>query len=238
MNITLASILIFIVGVVCKLYDDLNDNDLFYGTFWVKNKEYVNEFLKGVTYILLTYVSSSYIYPIFFSVITTIWLHKLDPKAVENPYEWSGSITLFLFCILLGINNFEKIINYKFIIYLIILLVCSYFFDIHPFTHVEYGYTKLILRGIGVIYLILLLIANYYFSFLEDGIMIMVWYYVGYALTSIIFQFLLCFKYISPNPHSVKPADVINNESHTKPIQVDNLENPINVDNSIMEGNQ
>jgi hypothetical protein len=221
MNIIFASILLFIAGVVCKLYDDLNDNDLFYGTFWVKNKEYVNEFLKGVHYILLTYVSTIYIYPIFFFVMPCICLYNLDPKAVENPYEWSGILILFLFSILLCINNFEKIKNYKFISCLILFVLGAYL-DIIPLKNIEYGYTKLILRGICVINLILLLIANYYFSFLEDEIMITAWYSVGYALTCIIFQYLLCFKYIS-SPHSVTPADVIDNESTTKPIQVDNL---------------
>ena len=97
-----------------------------------------------------------------------------------------------------------------------------YIHDIIPFKNVEYGYNKLIIRGIGLICYILLLIANYYFSFLEDGLIVFVWYLIGYVLISVIFQYLLCFKYIS-SPHSVTPADVIDNESTTKPIQVDNL---------------
>lgn len=56
------SVLTFIAGVLCKIYDDLNDNDLFTGTVFFKNKDYINEFLKGMHAIILGYISYDYIY--------------------------------------------------------------------------------------------------------------------------------------------------------------------------------
>ena len=50
------SILTFLAGFLSKIYDDLNDNNLFDYIFLLKNKEYINEFLKGMHYILLIYV--------------------------------------------------------------------------------------------------------------------------------------------------------------------------------------
>ena len=41
-EIIILSVLTFIAGVLCKLYDDLNDNNLFTGTIYEKHKEYIN----------------------------------------------------------------------------------------------------------------------------------------------------------------------------------------------------
>ena len=62
------SVLTFMAGAVCKLYDDLVDNQLYTGPY----VDYVNEFLKGMHYILLTYVSADYIYPVLLFALVNI----------------------------------------------------------------------------------------------------------------------------------------------------------------------
>ena len=103
------SILTFLAGFFCKVYDDLNDNNLFNSAFLLKNKEYVNELLKGMHYILLTYVSSNYIYPLLIFIIPNMVGVINDKEAYKLPYEYSGMIAFFILFFYLIIGNFEKL---------------------------------------------------------------------------------------------------------------------------------
>ena len=81
------SVLTFLAGFFCKIYDDMNDNNLFNSAFLLKNKEYVNEFLKGMHYILLTYVYLPH------------YLYKLNKPSVCSLYllpENYSDTTVFL----------------------------------------------------------------------------------------------------------------------------------------------
>ena len=191
------SILTFLAGFLSKIYDDLNDNNLFDSIFLLKNKEYINEFLKGMHYILLIYVSSIHIYPLLLFAIPNIILFIKDSNAFEMPYEYSGIIAFFIFTFYLIINNFSElkpIFNYYVIFFITIYLILTYIFDVLLFKSVEFGYKKFAVRGFSVILMISILVINYYFKLLPDELLFCLWYIVGYCLTSCFFQIYLILK--------------------------------------------
>ena len=125
------SILTFLAGAFCKIYDDINDNNLFNYLFLDKNKEYINEFLKAIHYILLVYVVSQNIYTLFLVIIINILFFINDPKAYEMPYEYSGLIAFSIFLFYLAVNNFSKLtlmFNYYIIFYIVIIILGGYIF--------------------------------------------------------------------------------------------------------------
>ena len=188
------SVLTFLAGVFCKIYDDLNDNNLFEKhSFLLKNKEYINEMLKGVFYILLTYASSKYIYPILLILLTAITQYCFDKKAYEMPYEYSITIIFLLFSVYLCFSHIEQFISFISMTTMLLILVGSiYIFDIIlcPNT-VEFGYKKLILRFFASISILLLFLTNYFYKFCSDEILYCWWWFFGYCLTSSCFQLYL-----------------------------------------------
>ena len=183
------SVLTCIAGVFCKVYDDLNDNKLFELEI-MKNyrmyKDYINEFLKGMHYILLTYISSVYVYPVLLFLIPNIILQYYNKEAFELPYEYSGMCCFYLLGIYLLLNNYSSL-NYKFFIVLVLFFVGTYFTDILLFKHVEFGYKKIVMRFFAVLLMLLVLFKN----ILPDEVGFCFWYVIGYCMTSCIFQMYL-----------------------------------------------
>lgn len=191
------SVLTFIAGVLCKIYDDLNDNDLFTGTVFFKNKDYINEFLKGMHALLLGYISYDYIYPMMLFTVLNVLLFVSDSTAFELPYEFSGLIASVLFTIFLVINNLSElksILNYNIIFMVIAYMGLTHLFDTILFKNVEFGYKKLAVRGFSSVFMISLLTMNYKFKMLPDELMYCLWYPIGYCVTSCFFQILLIHK--------------------------------------------
>ena len=191
------SVLAFLAGLFSKIYDDLNDNNLYSYFYLDKNKEYINEFLKAAHYILLIYISSNHIYPLLLVLIPNIILMIKDPKAFELPYEYSGIIAFFIFSFYLIIDNYTKlqlVFDYNIIFYMTLYLVSTYIFDILLCNKVEFGYKKLAIRGFSVVILSLVLLINYLFKFLPSELTFGLWYIIGYCLTSSFFQMFLILK--------------------------------------------
>jgi hypothetical protein len=213
------SILVFFAGFFGKLYDDLNDNNLFTYLLLDKNKEYINEFLKAAHYILLIYVSSTHIYPLLLFVIPNIFLMINDSKGYELPYEYSGMIAGIIFSFYLIINNFEKLqplFNYYVIFFITIYLVGTYIFDTLLCKNIEFGYKKLAVRGFAVILLSSVLLINYYFKLLPDELIFCSWYIIGYCLTSCFFQIFLIWKSTQQDD---KPVDkLVDDKPVDKPV--------------------
>ena len=221
------SILTFIAGVFSKIYDDLNDNKIFDSLFFKNNKDYINEFLKGIHYILLIYVSSIHIYPLLLFVLPNIILFITDSKAFDMPYEYSGIIAFFLFSFYLVIDNFSKlktIFNRNIIFIGVTYMILTYFFDTLLFKNVEFGYKKLAVRGVMTILMTVILSINYYFKLLPDELMFCLWYIIGYCLTSCFFQAYSIWKSNdqpnepnkdeNPNDETNEPNDVTNDETN------------------------
>jgi hypothetical protein len=180
------SVLTFMAGAVCKLYDDLVDNAVN-----IPYADYVNEFLKGVHYILLTYVSADYIYPMLMFVVVNLTAFLFDRSAFGT-YETAGVFAFTLFCCYLLFYKFAQVNTVIFFI-LAAHILGTYFTDVCLFKDVEYGYKKLCIRGTGAAITASVLIANSYFQYLPDEYLFFMWYVVGYYIVSTLFQIYFIF---------------------------------------------
>jgi hypothetical protein len=76
---------LFFIGIINKIYDDMNDNHLFsIHPFLKKNKNYINEWLKGLGFILCSFVSTITPFPIFIFFIFNYLLY------LWNPFPYQG----------------------------------------------------------------------------------------------------------------------------------------------------
>ena len=183
------SILTFLAGVFCKLYDDLNDNNLFHSFHLEHNKSYINEFLKTSHTILL--ISASNIYTLLSFITPNLLLCIIDSKSVESPYEYSSIIAFSLFSLYATIDNFSTL-KFNYLLPLIIIyLFGTYFCDTRSFKNVEFGYNKLVARGVCTVIMILVLVINYYIKLCPDELLLVLYYSIGYFLTSCMFQVYL-----------------------------------------------
>jgi hypothetical protein len=212
------SVLTFLAGVFCKIYDDLNDNNLFHSFHLEKNKEYINEFLKTIHTILITYVSSFHIYILLLCLLINAFFFIIDSKAYESPYEYSSIIAFSLFTLYLIIDKFTKMkILFKHFIFLAtICLFGGYICDILLFNKVEFGYKKLVARALYTIIIILILVINYCFTLFPDELLIFSWYVIGYCVTSCMFQVYLIHQDTKPKLRKCKK---LVKDKHAKNIQ-------------------
>jgi hypothetical protein len=175
------SVLTFMAGAVCKLYDDLVDNAVN-----IPYADYVNEFLKGVHYILLTYVSADYIYPVLMFIVVNVTAILFDRSAFGT-YETAGTVAFTLFCGYLLVYKFAQLNTTIFAIFAAHMLG-TYFIDVGLCKEVEYGYKKLCIRGTTAAITASVLIANAYVQYLPDEYLFCLWYIVGYCIVSTLFQ--------------------------------------------------
>lgn len=188
------SILTLLAGISCKLYDDMNDNNLYEkNDFLKKRKDYINEFLKVLHTGLLIYVSSKYISPIVLFTIMNLVQIVVIKSGFESPYEYSGLIFCILWSIYLLVNNssytFNDIKIYLFIFF--IICIGQGIADLSLSSDSEYSYKKLAIRSVGTIFSLLVLFLNHFFKLVKDEVIFWLWYLVGYCFTSCIFQILL-----------------------------------------------
>ena len=88
---TMVTLLSLLAGMVCKLYDDLNDNPLF--ARW--RNMYVNEYLKGILCVLLIVISESSLYLLIMVLLVNGLQMYYDSEAFSpHPYEFSGMLVL------------------------------------------------------------------------------------------------------------------------------------------------
>ena len=191
------SILTFLAGVFSKIYDDINDNTIFEKiSFFKNNKKCINEFLKGVHYILLTFVSSKYIYPLIIILISNIIRLLFDKKAFKMPYEFSGIILFTLLCMYLLVNNLSilyNLYNMQIGVIIIFYLCLTYLFDIYIFKNIEFDYKKLIVRFFSSLIFFMVFVLNTYIKFCPEEMLFGLWYIIGYCITSCMFQAFLIY---------------------------------------------
>jgi hypothetical protein len=208
MNIKLLFILllIFLCGASVKVYDDLNDNDLFEYLHIAKEKEYINQFLIGFHYIFLTVISLKL--PVVYFSICAIMLPQiiLDRKAFDDSYECSIVVVFFLLALYLLFFENVLIQLYKFVfsllnpehihffIFYFIMLYLMYFFDINQFKKVEFGYKKLLIRFFLSCVLSIAVIINYITNVVPNEWLYFFLYLIGYLFTSCVFQVILLYK--------------------------------------------
>ena len=197
--------LCFLVGVIMKLYDDLNDNNLFEYFNISKEKDYINHFLIGILYICLTIFVFKI--PVYFSglCIVGVFCMFADKKSFEQPVEFISAIlcSLLLSYLLFFENLISNIIDEckNFYLFLlcntykyIYLIICYIIFGYNEYSliNTEFSYKKLISRFLLFLFLIILFIFfnNIYPNNLNYGLI----YGISYLLTSCIFQIILIRK--------------------------------------------
>jgi hypothetical protein len=208
MNIKLLFILllIFLCGASVKVYDDLNDNDLFEYFNISKEKEYINQFLIGFHYIFLTVISLKL--PVVYFSICAIMLPQiiLDRKAFDDSYECSIVVVFFLLALYLLFFENVLVQIYRFVfsllnpehihffIFYFIMLYLMYFFDINQFKKIEFGYKKLLIRLFLCCVLFSAIVINYLTNIVPNEWLYFFLYLIGYLFVSCIFQVILLYR--------------------------------------------
>jgi hypothetical protein len=205
--------LLFIAGAFIKIYDDLNDNNLFEYFNILKEKDYINYLLIGFNYICGIMLTLKL--PLCFIIIYIVYLYHFftDKKAWLQPYEFNGF--LFLSLLSLYLLFFENLIGkildeckilyllicdkyiyiYYIIITLFITIVYTTYIEFVILINTEFSYKKLISRFLLVIIFIVVFIINdLYFPNIFNNQNYCLIYGSSYLLTSCIFQVILIRK--------------------------------------------
>ena len=197
----------FLIGVIMKLQDDLNDNNLFEYFNILKEKDYINHFLIGVFYICLTI--SAFKQPVLFLGYNLFFVANMfyDKKAFDNPFEFTCLIISIL--LTLYLLFFENLIGNTFdVLKKIYVILCdkNKYIYLITFTIIdiiityieylllnnEYSYKKLILRILFLTTTIILFVITK--NILPNIIIYSLLYLIGYYLISCIFQVILIRK--------------------------------------------
>ena len=187
------NILSLLIGVILKLYDDIYDNNL-YDSLGIlkKNIPYINEFLKSLFIIGFSLISVKYPYfYIFFFII-----NLLGYIFLRKDYGYFETCGLFASLILIPFinwNNNEN--NSKNIYFILHILLFIYIFEIlMKFKDIEVSNLKLIYRIVCLSILLILILLDSKINILTESMRIIVFFGLGYAITSSIFQKLLLTK--------------------------------------------
>ncbi len=199
-----------LLGIVVKIYDDLNDNNMFNDNeILLKNKDFINECLKWFMVFSLGYLSAKnfFLTFIFCIIIFTdqlsVILFKTHTK--ENPYgkpyEKSGlyfSIAFLIYSIFYKQNELMEIYNNKLIFYILLyvllwILIEDKFFNVnHQQKKEDFSTKKLWIRSTAIPIFGALIFFNNKYNFTKAEIFNPIIYYtLGYTATSVLFQIYL-----------------------------------------------
>ena len=180
-----------IAGICCKLYDDLNDMDLFdtFGIDWIsKNKLYINEFLKGMHFTLFGMIISKCPIFAFGILILNSPLFIFNTKAFDT-YEFSGFMVVCILCGYFIISNSTKLntLHFSRILFEVLIYFMTMTIVELPFMNIESNYTKLFQRILCVICVTIHILVS---SSCDNCHMIPCLYYcLGYLIVSCLFQY-------------------------------------------------
>lgn len=185
-------ILALFLGIICKIYDDLSDNDL-YSHFGISYEvtPYIEDILKG--FFLLGFAILSIKHPFFLILFTAINLMLYFREKQDFPsYEFSGFVSPILLLPFLEWN--EKPDYYKNIIWSLIILVIALLSEKMHYSKNdkdrEYSNKKLLVR-FG---LVLVLSCAIFFStslYITSDILHLFYFGLGYLFISSITQYCL-----------------------------------------------
>ena len=192
MKINKIYILGVFIGIICKIYDDLSDNNL-YSQFGItdKNKPYVDDILKGMFIIGHTILSIEY--PLYYVIFTGICLAAyLHVSEDFTSYDFSCFISPI---VAIPFLKWSKVNEY----YKNAAFTASFVFTVYLFElfhsgkkeeNRDHNYKKLYTRTICAIASIIALKYRSIFYIPDDLIGILL-FCIGYCGMSAIFQF--CF---------------------------------------------
>ena len=186
------------LGIICKLYDDLVDNNLF--QYLKLNENYTKECLKIIFTIGMTTLSLKYSY-VWLGVISLL-IHGLLNKKDYSIYEWSGLISAW---ILYPFINFKGVTILEVII-LVSGWINSYIVEFSTnILKTEFSYKKIALRSLAIffgivhfcLYIYRPLSQDYplfYKHLMTENLFIGQLFTVGYCMTSIIMMSIMIYK--------------------------------------------
>ena len=189
----------FFAGVVCKMYDDLVDNPKLH-----KYKtEFLLELLKGLHYILFTFVSiNEPIFFLMFCVSNTLY-NICDKKAYHNPYENSVLYSFLSMFLLIDYNNFNiNKLKINFVTVYVVISYFSFFILDSLLCKSEIGILKIISRTLALIWslLIVLLFQNK----ISCAFINVMFYNIGYLFISIMVQ---SYSLITNSNNNITPKE-------------------------------
>lgn len=193
----------FFSGVFIKLYDDINDNELF--SDYKKNK-FLTEVLKGLTIICITGVSIKFPLTLLLMYLGVFVQYLFDKSGpYKDPYEKSllvSTLMIFLFFDYQKLTSSEIIKSVKkldwnvcFFVLLAIISSISYsLFESYVATE-EVSHVKLYSRLLGVVASPLML---YILPDVLNPVKILIYCMMGYSIVSI------CVQYYSLQKQKIK----------------------------------
>ena len=178
------------LGIICKLYDDIVDNNL-YGHFSISNdnKPFFNEIMKGL--FIIGYTTISIEYPFFMITFTAInAMLYFNCKDDFNSYDFSSFVSPIILIPFMNWN--EANVYYKNIILLLLILSIVVLTEIVRYgkENIEYSNKKMVTRLI----LLGLLICIIPFSssmHITTDILQLFYFGIGYLFMSCISQYCL-----------------------------------------------
>lgn len=184
----------FFLGFICKLYDDLYDNNMYdYYNIEKKNIPYVEAFLKTlfvIGFVLLSLYSIDFFSVFYFSNIIGYLFKPSDYEATEFTF-------FFASILLMPFLNWKYYWNNKMNIFNVIMVIILsgmvyYVIDyLTGCTYQEFSNKKLIVRGLFSFFIIAFLSLNYLFPFLNQNLIIIILFGLAYLITSCYFQYTL-----------------------------------------------
>lgn len=169
-------------GIICKLYDDLNDMKLLENN---KYKSYINELLKGLQYMLITKIGSNNISFLFYSILINLPQFIYDNQSFLE-FEKMGILLAFIyFLYLLLIERKKCNIDFYSLTVIFIGIIGTFICDTLLFKNIEYSNSKLKQRIIGLILSIFLINIDK----ISYDIKLLLYFIIGYLCISIIFQY-------------------------------------------------
>ena len=177
------------LGIICKLYDDIVDNNLYsYFNVSKENEPYFNEIMKGL--FIIGYTVLSIDYPLFLIIFTIICLGQyINCNQDFNSYDFSCFVSPI---ILLPFLKFNMIEYKKLVFWLSVILVPVGTAELISNTekNKEYSIQKLVSRLLGLFIAIVLVIFNSELD-LPNSLLPIVLFLLGYSLVSCITQYCL-----------------------------------------------
>ena len=167
----------FFAGAVCKMYDDLVDNRILqkYKT------EFLLELLKGLFYILFTFMSINDDVSFLFLYLTSALFMYYEKKAFENPYEHSTIYSFLIVMLLIDYKCFRLSNWYEILPAYSCIIICSFY---EPTTNKEeYSLFKLIIRFFLLMWTLIFFYSKLFPSFNHFLI-----FGIGYLSISVITQ--------------------------------------------------
>ena len=182
-------VLALFLGIICKIYDDLSDNNL-YSHFEISDekKPYVDDTMKGLFIIGFTILSIEN--PMFLISFTTInLLFYFKKKEDFTSYDFSGFISPIILLPFLKWNNIN---DYKKIILWICLVVLAAWIveKSGPAVNGEYSIKKMTSRCTALFMTILAIMLSSYLD-IPTSVLQMYYFGAGYVFISSITQYCL-----------------------------------------------